>query len=348
MGLMDLGFPQRMCYSEKMKTGLLIALLWVGACGMYAQESAAPQPAAQEPAPLRTAGELDKLVGPIALFPDPIVALILPASTVPFDIVLAARRVKTGLGPEQIRNESWDDSVKALIHYPELLQWLDENIEWTAAVGEAFATQESAVMQAIQRLRARAKAAGNLPDTPQQEVVMDNGAIRILPAQPDTVTVPAYDPTMVYSQPPADVSSPLVDYGTAEPAGGWLGYDCDWGGSAIWIGSWGPGWRFHHDHGHLWQRNPDRAPVHTGFVAATSGIPHPGFLPGTPPIHRFGTHSAAAVRGPRNSVTAFSIPATMPAPAPVSQAPIVNGSHVIHEWEHRGDGQPAKRPSLIK
>ncbi|HSY53393.1 MAG TPA: DUF3300 domain-containing protein, partial [Opitutaceae bacterium] len=143
--------------------------------------------------------DLDQLLAPIALYPDPLIALILPASTVPSDVTLAAGYLNENGDPAQIDNQGWDASVKALAHYPDVIKWMAANLEWTQAVGDAFVQQPADVMKSIQQLRARARAAGTLVDTAQQQVVMDDdGNISIVPAQPEIIYVPEYDPDAVY------------------------------------------------------------------------------------------------------------------------------------------------------
>ena len=97
--------------------------------------------------------QLDQLLGPIALYPDPLVAQILPASTLPTQIVLADRYVSGGGDPGAIDQQPWDASVQALARYPEVLKWMDDNLNWTTEVGQAFLNQPQDVMDSIQRLR---------------------------------------------------------------------------------------------------------------------------------------------------------------------------------------------------
>ena len=115
----------------------------------------------------------------------PLVALILPASTMPSDLVLAARYLSSNGDPAQITNQSWDDSVKSLARYPDVVKWMDQNLEWTTQVGDAFLNQPADVMNTIQQLRSQAIAAGNLVDCPQQRIVKEESCIRIVPAEPD-------------------------------------------------------------------------------------------------------------------------------------------------------------------
>jgi len=107
-------------------------------------------------------GATGPVARPIALYPDPLVALVLPASTAPADVVLAARYVSGGGDASQIDGQPWDASVKALARYPDVIRWLDANLDFTQALGAAFAQQPADVMQSIQRLRAQAQ--GKFPE----------------------------------------------------------------------------------------------------------------------------------------------------------------------------------------
>src|SRR6186997_1114609 len=122
--------------------------------------------------------EIKELVGPIALYPDPLVALILPASTFPSDVVLAARFVQSNEDPALADEKPWDESIRGLTRYPDVLAWMDENLEWTTQLGYAYLAQPDDVMDAIQELRAQAQTVGNLVDTPQQRVVREESYIR--------------------------------------------------------------------------------------------------------------------------------------------------------------------------
>jgi hypothetical protein len=133
--------------------------------------------------------------------------------------------------------------VKSLVRYPDVLKWMDRNLEWTTAVGEAFLDQPADVMNSIQGLRAEALAAGNLINTPQQQVVQEEAVIRIVPAQPDVIYVPQYDPEVVYVQPYSQYFGPLLTFGAGFAVGSWLNYDCDWGRRSIYVGQWRPGWK---------------------------------------------------------------------------------------------------------
>jgi hypothetical protein len=168
--------------------------------------------------------------------------LILPASTVPSDLVLAERYIASNGDPAQVANQPWDDSVKSLVRYPEVLKWMDQNLEWTTAVGDAFLSQPADVMNSIQALRAEAIAAGNLTDTQQQRVVREKTCARIVPAEPEVIYVPQYDPEVVYVQPYSEDVGPLLTFSAGFAVGSWLNYDCDWDRRGIYVGQWRPGW----------------------------------------------------------------------------------------------------------
>ena len=140
-----------------MKTFLvLLSTLCLASAGFAqapAAQGAAPQP--------YMADELDQIVAPIALYPDPLIALILPAATMPSDIVLANRYLVQNGDPAQIPNQPWDDSVKGLTHYPDLLKWLDQNLDWTSQLGSAYLAQPGDVIDAIQQLRLHARGQRN-------------------------------------------------------------------------------------------------------------------------------------------------------------------------------------------
>ena len=152
---------------------------------------------------LLTAPEIDQLTAPIALDPDPLLAVILPASTYPNDIAAADNWLRSNPQPtdDQINGQPWDPAVKVIVHYPKLFTQLAGNMEWTQALGAAFVNQQQDVMDSIQRLRAQAQAAGNLYTTPQQNVVVEQGMVEIVPVSTDYLYVPVYDPYLVYVRP---------------------------------------------------------------------------------------------------------------------------------------------------
>jgi hypothetical protein len=190
-------------------------------------------------------GPYDQLVAPIALYPDPLVALILPAAVRPGDIAAAAEYLIRYGDPTQVDSQPWDPAVRALAHYPVVVSWMAQNIDWTRALGDAFAAAPAEVMEGVQRMRAKALAAGSLVSTPQQEVYQDGGDIEIYPAQPDVLYIPVYDDSVVYSDSPYyGYGGPFMNFGDPWPAGPWLSFYFDWRDHRVWSGDRGV-WREH-------------------------------------------------------------------------------------------------------
>jgi hypothetical protein len=236
--------------------------------------TAPPVPVAAPAVPTTLdAQQLDQLLAPIALYPDPLLSQILAASTYPQDVSAAEQWLQYFPNPteDNINAQPWDSSVKALVHYPTVLEMLNSQPDWIAALGQAFATQPQDVMNSVQRLRAKAVAAGTLVNTPQQDIVNDGGMIEILPAAPQTIYVPEYDPDIVYA-PPAGYTEPWITFGVGFVVGPWFDLDCDWHHYRFERGvRFDRDWR-HPDFDHVqeWRHNPGRP------------IPHPRIIPDRP------------------------------------------------------------------
>ena len=161
--------------------------------------------------------QLDALLAPIALYPDPLLTQILMACTYPVEIVEASRWLGQGNNAqlhgdaltEALQSQNWDPSVKSLVPFPQVLSMLNNDLSWTQQVGYAFATQQADVMNSIQRLRAQAQQAGTLQSTAQQTVTSDQGAIVIQPANPQVVYVPVFNPSVVYGAWPYPALPPV-------------------------------------------------------------------------------------------------------------------------------------------
>ena len=162
-------------------------------------ESFAPDSAAgNEDIPLLTRTELQELVGPIALYPDDLLAIVLPASTYPLQLVQAQRFLEDlEQDPSLEPDKDWDDSVIALLNYPEVLQLLNEDLDWTWRLGEAVVAQQADVVGAVESFRDRAYAAGNLKSDSRQTVARNDGSIEITPVEDDIIYVPYYEPERV-------------------------------------------------------------------------------------------------------------------------------------------------------
>jgi hypothetical protein len=142
--------------------------------------------------------ELEGLVGRIALYPDDLVAIILPASTNPLQLVQADRFLeKRKSDPKAPVDEKWDDAVKSLLNYPEVVKMMSGDLDWTSALGEAVVADQGAVLEAVQVFRRKTQSAGNLKSDQKQTVVVEKEVIKIVPADPQVIYVPQYNPSTV-------------------------------------------------------------------------------------------------------------------------------------------------------
>ena len=179
---------------RRLLTGLLALLMFAGA-------PAWAQPAAGQG---YSQDELDQLLAPIALYPDELLSQILIAATYPLEVVEASRFVQQNPGlqgealDQALAERSWDPSVQSLAAFPQVLAMMDDRLEWTQRLGDAFLVDQQRVMDTVQSLRQKAWNAGNLQSTPQQAVSAQGSVIIIEPAQPDVVYVPVYDPLVIY------------------------------------------------------------------------------------------------------------------------------------------------------
>ena len=210
------------------------------------------QPASDEEPALRPE-EIDQLVAPIALYPDSLLAQVLASSTYPLEIVQAARFVEQnkGLKGEKLmqaaKDKDWDPSVKAMLEFPDVLLMMNEKIEWTQKLGDAFLSQQKDVMASAQRLRQKAQESGNLKTTKEQKVIVEEQTkvIIIEPASPQVVYVPTYNPTVVYGTWPYPAYPPYPVYPPGYVAGAALfSFGVGVAVGAAWSGhgGWGCGW----------------------------------------------------------------------------------------------------------
>ncbi|MGO8933360.1 MAG: DUF3300 domain-containing protein [Terracidiphilus sp.] len=226
----------------------------------YAQPDQSQQP---PPAQALSAEDLEQLLAPIALYPDSLLAQVLAASTYPAQVAVADQwlqqmRAQGYSSPDQIAaganaQSSWDPSIKALTAFPDVLDMMNHDLEWTANLGNAYYNQPQDVMQTVQVLRDRAEQAGNLQTTPQEEVNNDQGYVELEPTNPEVVYVPTYNPWDVYGAPIAPYpgfslfgalgnffGDVPIQYGLSFALGafdrmpfGWLAWGCDWLGHAL-------------------------------------------------------------------------------------------------------------------
>jgi hypothetical protein len=186
---------------------LLSCLLTFGAEGAFADQAGTSGSQPPPQTALQSAEQLQQLVAPIALYPDALIAQILPAATYPEQVVDAERWVAqhkdlTGENlATAVDGQSWDASIKALAQFPAVLANMNQNLAWASELGDAYVNQQQDLSQAIQTMRASARQAGNLNTTHQEKVTTNGQTIVIQPAQSDVVYVPQYDPWLVYGAP---------------------------------------------------------------------------------------------------------------------------------------------------
>lgn len=313
--------------------------------------SVAPSGAAS-PAPL-SAAQLDQLTAPVALYPDPLLGPILAAATYPLEIVEAARWLdepaNAALHGDQLaaalQNERWDMSVKALIAVPDVLRMMNDNLQWTEQLGDAFLAQQDEVMDSIQRLRRAAMSAGTLKSTPQQTVGEEGEDVTIVPASPTIVYVPYYNPVVVYAPwpwpdyPPYFFVSPAdvvfadaigfgIGIGIVGPL--WGGYGWNWPTHTLMVPQPGhrrPGWtRWTHDPVHR-----AGVPYRDAAVAQRFLGPGANFRPSFRGYESEGMHAPSSApgtqRGPGGSPTTHAWPAPSGAwPAPLGAGSVPSGA----------------------
>ncbi len=280
----------------------------------YPQQQQSPAYASQLPpqsSPLLSPQQLDDLVAPIALYPDPLVGEVLAACTYPMEVAQAGQwvRDRNGWQPSALldgaKQQNWDASVQGLVAFPSVLAQLTQNMSWTTALGNAFLSQQADVMQAIQRMRQQAQARGTLRSNPQETVADEdqNGQqyVTIEPANPDVLYVPEYNPAYVWGAPswgyypalyyPAGVGlfwSRGINLSFCFGGLGWVGWG-GWGWRPNWFGRslWTNGAFFHrygfHDYGFrgaggygrsVWMHSPEHrwgVPYGNRAVAARFG-----------------------------------------------------------------------------
>ncbi len=199
--------------------------------------------------------QLEALVAPIALYPDPLVSQVLMASTYPLEVSEASNwlRSNSNLKGNALNNalqqQSWDASVKSLVSFPPVLEMMGSQLSWTQQLGNAVLAQQSDAMNAIQTLRAKAKQSGSLQSNSQQTIsTQGNGSsetIVIQPANPQIVYVPTYNPSVVYGAWPYPAYPPYAYYPPGYVAGtAFLSFGVGMAvGAALWGGChWGGGW----------------------------------------------------------------------------------------------------------
>lgn len=207
---------------------------------------------AQDEAPATyTTAELEELVGPVALYPDTLLAIVLPAASYPLQIVEAARYLEAlDANPDLQPDDDWDDAVVALLNYPEVIELMNDDLDWTWDLGAAVVNQQDDVLAAVQSFRGRAVAAGNLQTDDRQTVSQTGDVIEVTPVDSEVIYVPYYEPSrvVVYQRRPVYYyyprSYPLYYY--PYPANYSFSSGFFWGVTTAYV----VGWRTHRVHFH--------------------------------------------------------------------------------------------------
>lgn len=298
----------------------------------FGQEQSVPPPSA--PAQLSEA-DLEKLVAPIALYPDSLLAVILPASVYPLEVVQAARFIQNTNNLPQLEDQPWDENVKAAAAFPPIIEKMNDDLQWTIQLGNAFLDQQMELMNAIQTLRTKAMSVGTLRTTEQQIVIVTNAVVEryfeekivyvtntvveIQPADPQIVYVPQYNPVVIYSPVPVYYS-----YYPPVRVTFFVSYRrCDWyyggvytgrGGIVIWGG---------------------RGPYHPPYYPPPPGCrppyyrPPPGHHP-PPPSHRPPGYPPSGSRPPENNQPGGSPGSPAQRPSGPAQLPAAN---TMERWQ---------------
>ena len=219
---------------------ILVSLL-IGLAGSLTAQAQAP--VAGGSPPKLSEKQLEELVGPIALYPDDLVAIILPASTFPLDIVQADRFLeKLKKDPKLQPDPKWDQSVRSLLNYPEVVTKMSRDLDWTQDLGEAVVGQQADVLKAVQAFRAKVTKAGNLKTDDKQIIVQEKETIKIVPANPEVIYVPQYQPNTVVvyqSAPPvAYYPTPYPVYYYPYPPGAAFATGVFFGAATAWACNW--------------------------------------------------------------------------------------------------------------
>ena len=223
--------------------------------GTRSHAQQAPPPAEQTQSKAFSIERLEQLAAPIALYPDALMSQVLMASTYPLEVVQAARWV--GANPkvagkaleDAMQSQPWDASVKSLTTFPSVLQMMNDKLDWTQQLGDAFLGQQKELLAAVQSLRQRADKSGNLKTTKEQKVTKTESGSQtyyvIEPQSPTAVYVPAYNPSVVYGSwpypayppyayyPPGYVAGSALWFGAGVVAGAALWGNCNWGRNEV-------------------------------------------------------------------------------------------------------------------
>jgi len=236
--------------SRRVVRGIAVALCFLligsGDAALLAQDPAAQGTEAEPEAVKLPPDQLDSLVAPIALYPDPLLAQTLVAATYPLELIqlqqwLAKNKdLKDKALADAVAKQPWDPAIQSMAAVPDVVKRLADDIQWTTQLGDAFLDQQSDVMDAVQRMRKKAEEKGSLTSNEQQKVetkVVENKTVIVVqPTNPEVIYVPSYNPTVVY--PPPVYPYPPVYYPPYYPGAALVSFGVGMAmGAAIWGGS---------------------------------------------------------------------------------------------------------------
>ncbi|HEY6266340.1 MAG TPA: DUF3300 domain-containing protein [Candidatus Acidoferrum sp.] len=318
-------------FMKQLLCSALSILLLIGATPFEAAAQSSQSGDSGAGVPL-TADELQPLVAPIALYPDALVAQVLAAATFPDQVAAAESWYQyhsnmTGSAlMAAVDQQPWDPAIKALTQFPSVLSNMASNLAWTSSLGEAYHMQSSDVMAAIQVLRAKAYAAGNLKSSTQLSVVQQSPQVIVIqPVNPQVVYVPMYNPAVVYGYPyvvpayvPPPVGATVVAFGVGVAVGammagssyawGYSSWNCGWHGSTTVVYHGGAYYGNSAWHGGYYGTSASAYGAYGGAHASTGYNPSTGtYARGATVSNGYGSASAAQAYNPRTGASAATV-----------------------------------------
>jgi hypothetical protein len=359
-------------FMKQVLSSALSVLLLLGVAPLGVTAQTGQQGYSGQGVPL-TADELQQLAAPIALYPDALVAQVLAAATYPDQVAAAAvwlKQYSLVSGPvlmEVVDAQSWDPAVKALTQFPSVLNNLAANLTWTSSLGEAYHTQAAEVMTAIQVLRAKAYAAGNLKSSTQLAVVQQSPQVIVIqPVNPQVVYVPMYNPAVVYGYPyvvPAYVYVPpppgaaIVAFGVGVAVGammaggsygwGYSSWNCGWHGTTTVVYHGGAYYGNNAWHGGYYGSSASAYNSYGGSAHASSGYnPSTGtYARGGTVSNGYGSASAGQAYNPHTGASASTVQGSNAYGSAGASTASKNGTTVDSQHQTNSNGTTAQAHS---
>jgi Protein of unknown function (DUF3300) len=359
-------------FTKQSLASALSILLLIGTVSLQATAQSGQQGYAGQGVPL-TADEIQQLAAPIALYPDSLVAQVLAAATFPDQVAAAAdwyqyHSYLTGSAlMSAVDAQPWDPAIKALTQFPSVLANMAKNLTWTSSLGEAYHLQSADVMTAIQVLRAKAYAAGNLKTGTQLVVVQQSPQVIVIqPVNPQVVYVPMYNPAVVYGYPyvvPAYVYVPpppgaaVVAFGVGIAVGammasnsyawGYSSWNCGWHGSTTVVYHGGAYYGNSAWHGGYYGSSASAYGAYGGSAHASNGYnPSTGtYARGGTVSNGYGSASAAQAYNPRTGASASTVQGSNAYGSYGASTASKNGTTVDSQHQTNANGTTAQAHS---